>query len=74
LRETTERSEAVEVGAVDLVGCVAERIEAKVASLLTNPKAYAAMQIEESPFGDGHAAERIVAWMLERPWSFRGTE
>jgi UDP-N-acetylglucosamine 2-epimerase (non-hydrolysing) len=68
LRDTTERREAVEIGAVDLVGCVAEQIETKVARLLTNPEAYAAMQVDRSPFGDGRAAERIVDWMLERVW------
>jgi UDP-N-acetylglucosamine 2-epimerase (non-hydrolysing) len=72
LRDTTERSEAVDVGAVDLVGCLAERIEAKVARLLTNPEAYAAMQVDRSPFGDGRAAGRIVDWMLERSWNCSG--
>lgn len=66
LRETTERGEAVDIGAVELVGCSAERIEATVSRLLTDPVAYAAMQTERSPFGDGHAAERIVEWMLEQ--------
>jgi len=65
LRDTTERGEAVDIGAVELVGCRAERIEASVSRLLTNPQAYAAMQVEKSPFGDGHAAERIAEWMLE---------
>ena len=65
LRDTTERSEAVDVGAVTLVGCSAQRIEETVSRLLTDPQAYAAMQIDHSPFGDGHAAERIVGWMLE---------
>ena len=40
-------------------------VEATVSTLLTDHRAYAAMQIEQSPFGDGHAAERIVEWMLE---------
>jgi len=73
LRDTTERSEAVEAGAVQLVGCSAARIEAAVARLLTDPRAYAAMQIERSPFGDGHAAARIVEWMLES-FSLRKSE
>jgi UDP-N-acetylglucosamine 2-epimerase (non-hydrolysing) len=73
LRETTERSEAVEDCDVFLVGCGSERIKAKVSSLLTNPQAYADMQVEKSPFGDGHAAERIVEWMLDTPWSCGGT-
>jgi UDP-N-acetylglucosamine 2-epimerase (non-hydrolysing) len=68
LRDTTERHEAVEAGAVELVGCDALRIETSVARLLTDPQAYRAMQVETSPFGDGLSAQRIVAWMLERPW------
>jgi UDP-N-acetylglucosamine 2-epimerase (non-hydrolysing) len=66
LRETTERQEAVEIGAVQLVGSSTERIVAAVTRLLSDKQAYAAMQPGESPFGDGHAAERIVNWMLER--------
>jgi UDP-N-acetylglucosamine 2-epimerase (non-hydrolysing) len=66
LRQATERGEAVDVGAVVCVGCCAERIAATVTRLLTDRHAYAAMQIDHSPFGDGHAAERIVEWMLER--------
>jgi len=65
LRDVTERAEAVEAGAVVLVGCDPERIEAAVTRLLTDPVAYAAMQIDHNPFGDGRAAERIVGWMLD---------
>ncbi len=65
LRETTERREAVDIGAVELAGSSAERIESAVARLLTDPAAYAAMLVDKNPFGDGHAAERIVEWMLE---------
>jgi UDP-N-acetylglucosamine 2-epimerase (non-hydrolysing) len=64
LREDTERGEAVDVGAVACVGAETERIVAAVRRLLTDSRAYAAMQIERSPFGDGHAAKRIVEWML----------
>jgi UDP-N-acetylglucosamine 2-epimerase (non-hydrolysing) len=65
LRETTERSEAVDAGAVVCAGCCPERIVSSVSRLLTDPRAYAAMQIDHSPFGDGHAAERIVEHMLQ---------
>jgi UDP-N-acetylglucosamine 2-epimerase (non-hydrolysing) len=65
LREDTERGEAVDAGAVVCVGAETEQICSAVRQLLTNLKAYAAMQIEHSPFGDGHAAERIVEWILE---------
>jgi UDP-N-acetylglucosamine 2-epimerase (non-hydrolysing) len=65
LREATERSEAVDAGAVMCVGSAPDRIVDAAGSLLTDHQAYAAMQIEKSPFGDGHAAERIVEWVLE---------
>jgi UDP-N-acetylglucosamine 2-epimerase (non-hydrolysing) len=65
LREDTERREAVDAGAVVCVGAETELICSAVRRLLTDSHAYAAMQIENSPFGDGHAAERIVEWILE---------
>jgi UDP-N-acetylglucosamine 2-epimerase (non-hydrolysing) len=65
LREDTERGEAVDAGAVVCVGAATEQICAAARRLLTDSQAYAAMQIEHSPFGDGHAAERIVEWILE---------
>jgi UDP-N-acetylglucosamine 2-epimerase (non-hydrolysing) len=65
LRQATERNEAVEAGAAICVGCDEEAIKTTVRRLLTDHHAYRAMQIDHSPFGDGHAAERIVEWMLE---------
>lgn len=64
LRESTERVEAMECGAVELVGSDGDRLEEAVTRLLTDPRAYAARQIAESPYGDGHSAERILQWML----------
>ncbi len=60
LREVTERPEAVEAGTVRLVGTVRERIVAEAARLLENETAYQAMARAVNPYGDGHAAERIV--------------
>jgi UDP-N-acetylglucosamine 2-epimerase (non-hydrolysing) len=60
LRNETERPEAVEAGVVKLVGPVRERIVDGVATLLTDPDAYRAMARGVSPYGDGHAAGRIV--------------
>ncbi|OHB71835.1 MAG: UDP-N-acetylglucosamine 2-epimerase [Planctomycetes bacterium RBG_13_63_9] len=64
MREVTERPEAVEAGAARLVGTSVEKIVEAATVLLTDPAEYAACQIEQNPFGDGHAAERIVEWML----------
>ncbi|QSJ18172.1 UDP-N-acetylglucosamine 2-epimerase (non-hydrolyzing) [Nostoc sp. UHCC 0702] len=60
LRETTERPEAVSAGTAKLVGTTTENIVAAAAQLLSNPQAYEAMANAINPFGDGHAAERIL--------------
>jgi UDP-N-acetylglucosamine 2-epimerase (non-hydrolysing) len=61
LRNETERPEAVEAGAVRLVGPNYDRIVEEASRLLQDEHAYAAMARGISPYGDGHAAERIVA-------------
>ncbi len=65
MREKTERPEAVAAGAVKLVGTDVECIVGAAAELLDNAGRYAAMQIEDNPYGDGHAAERIVRGVIE---------
>jgi UDP-N-acetylglucosamine 2-epimerase (non-hydrolysing) len=60
LREVTERPEVIEVGAGMLVGTDTARIVSSVASLLDDDAAYEAMACAPNPFGDGHAADRIV--------------
>ena len=67
-RETTERPEGVDAGTVELVGTDPDRIEARVARLLTDEDAYAAVARAQNPYGDGHAAGRVaeaVAGWLE---------
>lgn len=61
LRDETERPEAVEQGVVKLVGPNYERIVAETRLLLEDESAYRAMARGVSPYGDGHAAGRIVA-------------
>jgi UDP-N-acetylglucosamine 2-epimerase (non-hydrolysing) len=68
MRETTERPEVVEAGGARLVGTSVVAIVEGVTQLLTDPAAYAACQIDHSPYGDGHAAERIVELMLQQGW------
>lgn len=65
LRDETERPEAVEQGVVKLVGPNFERIVAEVQRLLDDESAYSAMARGVSPYGDGHAAERIVKTLRE---------
>lgn len=64
LREVTERPEGVEAGVLKLVGSEPERIFSAAQRLLEEPQAYAAMANASNPFGDGHAAERIVQALL----------
>jgi UDP-N-acetylglucosamine 2-epimerase (non-hydrolysing) len=66
LRQVTERPEGVEAGVLKLVGTDTEKIVVESRNLLDNPAAYAAMAHAANPFGDGHAAERIVRAILER--------
>jgi len=60
LRETTERPEAVQAGTVRLVGTDEEVIVSEVTRLLTDAAAYDAMARAVNPYGDGHAARRVV--------------
>jgi UDP-N-acetylglucosamine 2-epimerase (non-hydrolysing) len=65
LRDVTERPEVIESGAGKLVGTDTVRIVDEVSRLLREPSQYAAMSSVQNPFGDGHAAERIVEILEE---------
>lgn len=60
-RETTEREEGVEAGTLRLVGTDPELIFSEASNLIENEQAYREMAEAENPYGDGRAAERIVA-------------
>ncbi|PTU58158.1 UDP-N-acetylglucosamine 2-epimerase (non-hydrolyzing) [Sphaerisporangium cinnabarinum] len=60
-RETTERQEGVHAGTLRLVGTDETRIVDAVTRLLTHPESHRAMSEARNPYGDGRAAERIVA-------------
>jgi len=64
LRERTERPEAIEAGTALLVGTDTDRIVSETRRLMDDPQAYEAMATAVNPFGDGHAAERIVGALL----------
>ncbi len=66
MRDTTERPEGIEAGVVRLVGTSREHIVSEARLLLSDPLAHAAMATRANPYGDGHAAERIVAALMER--------
>ena len=60
LRRDTERPEAVSEGVVKLIGTNKEDIISEVSLLLDSDKAYNDMAKGSSPYGDGHASERIL--------------
>lgn len=65
LREVTERPELIEARAGKIVGTEAHSIVEAASRLLTDPVEYARMSSAENPFGDGHAAERIVDKLVQ---------
>lgn len=65
-RETTERPEAVDAGAVTLTGSNAETIFSTASRLLDDDVAYASHTVAENPYGDGTSSKRIVDVLLER--------
>ena len=65
MREVTERPEGVQAGTVRLVGTDTQRIITETRRLLDDPPAHASMARAVNPYGDGHAAERIVKAILD---------
>ena len=65
-RETTERPEAVDAGAVTLTGSNAETLFSTASHLLDDDVAYASHIVAENPYGDGASSKRIVDVLLER--------
>ena len=63
LREVTERPEGVKAGTLKLVGTETTRIVNEPNLLLDDPAAYANMSKAANPYGDGHAAEKIVSFL-----------
>lgn len=61
LRESTERPEGVDCGALKLVGTCRETIVNEASALLNDSNCYARMAAAVNPYGDGRAAERIVS-------------
>ena len=60
LRGVTERPEGVTAGTLRLVGTETSHIVREAKRLLDDPFAYAEMAKAVNPYGDGHAAEKII--------------
>jgi UDP-N-acetylglucosamine 2-epimerase (non-hydrolysing) len=65
MRNATERSEAVEAGVARLVGTDSVRIVSEANKILDLPRERQHMLTANNPFGDGHAASRIVSILRE---------
>lgn len=65
MRNTTERPEAVDAGNVKLVGSDKKNIVKEVQILLDDLNEYHKMSKSYSPYGDGHASEKIVKKIKE---------
>jgi UDP-N-acetylglucosamine 2-epimerase (non-hydrolysing) len=69
LRQVTERPEAVEAGAAEVVGTQFREIVEATVELLENKKKYERMVQATNPYGDGKAAGRIVNVLAQNPMS-----
>ena len=65
MRDTTERSEGIEAGTLKLVGTQEETIYREFNRLLFDQQVYNAMSKASSPYGDGHACEKIADVLLK---------
>lgn len=72
LRATTERPEGISAGTVKLVGTDSEVIFREACTLLDDPSEHGKMARAVNPYGDGHAAERIVENLLHYAQQLRG--
>lgn len=64
LRNTTERPEGVQAGTLKLVGTDFLTVKCEMEKLLNSESEYQQMANAHNPYGDGHAAQRIVQAIL----------
>jgi len=65
MRETTERTEAIEAGTVRLVGTDKDVIADEVNTLLNNVAEYEKISDAHNPYGDGNAVQRIIDFLSQ---------
>lgn len=68
MRDVTERPEAIEAGVAELVGTDPDRIVAATERVLNDEAVRLTFARSRSPYGDGFAADRIVASLMGRPF------
>ncbi|NVZ50454.1 UDP-N-acetylglucosamine 2-epimerase (non-hydrolyzing) [Pseudomonas sp. B6002] len=65
LRDVTERPSVLEGGTVLLVGTDADRIVKHASELFDDPAIFERMSRVHTPYGDGHASERITERLMQ---------
>lgn len=65
LRTVTERPEAAEAGLAKVIGTETQTIVDETSALLADSTLYARMSQGANPYGDGQAAQKIVAALLD---------
>lgn len=65
LRDVTERPEGVDAGTLKLIGTDTRKIVEETKRLLEDESEYKKMALSANPYGDGHAAEKIVQALFE---------
>lgn len=63
MRDTSERPEAIHAGTAKLVTTAPQVIIREVQNLIDNSVEYERMAQATNPFGDGHAAQRIIEYL-----------
>jgi UDP-N-acetylglucosamine 2-epimerase (non-hydrolysing) len=74
LRDSTERPEGVKAGTCRLVGTSSDDIFTAAMQLLNDPSEHRLMARAVNPYGDGHAAPRIVEALLRTNAELSGPE
>ncbi len=64
MRDTTERPEALDAGTVKLVGTNTALIIKEAQLLINDKEAYERMSRASNPYGDGHACEKVIEFII----------
>jgi UDP-N-acetylglucosamine 2-epimerase (non-hydrolysing) len=67
MRSVTERTEAIESGAVKLIGTSRDEIVRSVSEFLDDAGVHLRAASVTSPYGDGRSSQRIVKRLLGEP-------
>jgi UDP-N-acetylglucosamine 2-epimerase len=66
LRDTTEWTETIDLGANVLVGSDPKKIVKAAEKIITSKEVKTKLKKLRNPFGDGHASKKILDFILQR--------